>query len=396
MTESENPHAKPSTVSIAELAIASGIAGQSITVCFDDYPAPVVCALWKDLTQRFDSDKVLQIDGRTDLRKLEKQFDRLRLLIVHKPQIFLDVNWAMSLKANAAGTPVPSVFTNLAPENLDDDPAATLVLRGTSFESRAITNLLMDYQLPRVDWCMVQEWAAMNLVESHFGFAIEETLDLRQHLSRLQDFHIVRGLTLGACLLRTTQVSEWPSCQVDATVEDYDLVRKLLLSPVINAAERPIDELAIVMVDRANLYLEVKNEMQRSGSRELVDDPRNQSKSQPITRREIVDLGNTNAAFLRRIIEYLKRMPDGYDRFVKLGLIGNTPSKSSWQRQPTATLTALLRSWSPKQVRTHFGRLHREGLITAARNYNNGAWLYQLPESLTTAANRFANLPQVP
>lgn len=396
MTENGNRLCKPVTVSIAELAIASGISGQSVTVCFDDYPAPVLCALWRNLIQGFDSDKVLQIDGRSDLRKLDKQFDRLRLLIVRKPQIFPDVNWAISLKAKSAGIPVPSVFTNTVPESLDDDPAATLVLSGKSFESRAITNLLVDNRLPRIDWCLVQDWAAINLAETPIGFPAEETLDLRQRISRWQDYQLVRGLTSGACLLRTSVVSPWPSSQLDATLEDYEQVRKLLVSPIINAAERPVDELAVAMVDRANLYLEIKDELERSGARQVVDDTRKQPLGEPITRRDIVDLGNTQSAFLQQVIEHLKRMPDGYDRFIQLGIIGDTPRKNSWERKPTAALTALLRSWSPKQVRTHFDRLHREGLITAARNYNNGAWLYQLPESLTTASNRFANLPQVP
>ena len=56
-------------------------------------------------------------------------------------------------------------------------------------------------------------------------------------------------------------------------------------------------------------------------------------------------------------------------------------------------LSALLESWTPKQVRTCFDRLRKLELLTAERAPVNGPYRYVLPESLSVAANRFSVLP---
>jgi hypothetical protein len=38
---------KPSSVTLSELAIAAGVAGQSVTLYYHEFSAPVVCHLWK-------------------------------------------------------------------------------------------------------------------------------------------------------------------------------------------------------------------------------------------------------------------------------------------------------------------------------------------------------------
>jgi hypothetical protein len=89
----------------------------------------------------------------------------------------------------------------------------------------------------------------------------------------------------------------------------------------------------------------------------------------------------------------LKAKTGGYDDFVKMGLICRAPRRDAWPRMSANDLIGFLRRWSSKQVRTHFDRLHRAGLITAEREPSNGPWRYELPEELTSTPSVFRNLP---
>ena len=51
-------------------------------------------------------------------------------------------------------------------------------------------------------------------------------------------------------------------------------------------------------------------------------------------------------------------------------------------------------TWSAKQVRAHFERLRRSGMITAEREHDNGPWQYELPEELTSRSSVFRGLPR--
>ena len=78
-----------------------------------------------------------------------------------------------------------------------------------------------------------------------------------------------------------------------------------------------------------------------------------------------------------------------------MGLAVGAPDRSIWSRLPAASLAALLRSWSIKQVRTHFDRLQQSGLVEAERPQANGPWLYALPEELAATGNGYRQLPTV-
>ena len=112
-----------------------------------------------------------------------------------------------------------------------------------------------------------------------------------------------------------------------------------------------------------------------------------------ISRRELADLGNIKSVTVRKLIEFLQSINDGYDQFERLGLATQLPSKSEWRRLPPKSLAQLLRPWSIKQIRTHFDVLRRQGLITAERDHSNGPWRYEIPEELWKHGSLFANLP---
>jgi hypothetical protein len=107
----------------------------------------------------------------------------------------------------------------------------------------------------------------------------------------------------------------------------------------------------------------------------------------------LADLGNVRSRTARTLIEYLQRKNGGYDDFVKMGLVRPTPRRDTWPQMSPNDVIGFLRSWSSKQVRTHFDRLHKAGMITAEREPANGPWRYELPESLTDTSSVFRNLP---
>jgi hypothetical protein len=140
------------------------------------------------------------------------------------------------------------------------------------------------------------------------------------------------------------------------------------------------------LVARANVYLSVRPDANQVAG--------GQSK-QLITRREVADLYNSRSRITRRLVERLRQMPGGYGQFRRLGLLGHPPGEPAWHSSPIDALLAALRPWSLKQVRTHFGRLQRDGFLTAIREHGNGPWRYRLPEELAAVSSPFRSLPRI-
>lgn len=184
-------------------------------------------------------------------------------------------------------------------------------------------------------------------------------------------------------------------------MEDYELVRVLLQGRMVGLTDERHDKLAAQMLSRANVYLNVKygHEYAQSNplrATEFEYECLEQKKSRDrelITRRELADLGNVNSATVRKLVEFLQTVADGYDQFEKLGLARRPPLKSEWKQLPSQSLAQLLRPWSIKQIRTRFDILRRQGLITAERDHANGPWRYDLPEELSAGGSMFADLP---
>jgi hypothetical protein len=61
---------KPGMVSLCELAIAAGTAGQSVAVHFEDFPTSVVCQLWRYSMDFAGPSEVRGIYSQSDARKL--------------------------------------------------------------------------------------------------------------------------------------------------------------------------------------------------------------------------------------------------------------------------------------------------------------------------------------
>jgi hypothetical protein len=219
------------------------------------------------------------------------------------------------------------------------------------------------------------------------------------NLRRFRDRELLRVLVIGAAVARALRQGETEVNILAVTTADYELVRRLLQARVVCAADETCDPLSATMVGRANVFMVVKY-----GEDGGEDNPFNDGGTEPpaekrqgrelVTRREIADLGNPNGRLVRRLIEYLQRQPDGYERFRRMGLVRRPPDRNAWRSNPASELSEHLRPWSAKQVRSHFDRLVRAGFVTAERAHGNGPWRYALPEELACSSSAFRGLPR--
>jgi len=397
------PPPRPASVVIGEMAIAAGIAGHSLTLCYRDYPAPLLCEQWKYFAQSVDADAVLHIHGQADVRKIADRINGLRLVFVHSPSHHGPTVWSVQM-AGIDGEelhPRPTIFSCGDTVATDEDPGATLLLRCDMEEQQATGRWLISGNRFVPGWANAAHSMQVGVDSAYLGEPVSQN-DPNERLVKFRERMVLRGLLIGARLLRGVSEEDANEGPLEVSDADYDFVRAYLRSSIIGTVDDPCDSLAIDMVSRANVYLGVKYgndssernpfyEPEQSHLRQTADA---RTPLPLITRREIADLGNTRSGVVRRFIEYLKRVDDGYDRYARLGLSADTPDPSIWRQLPVASLASLLRSWSVKQVRTHFDRLQQSGLIEAERLQANGPWLYALPEELAATGNGFRQLPR--
>jgi hypothetical protein len=220
--------------------------------------------------------------------------------------------------------------------------------------------------------------------------------------ARVRERRILEGLLVGASLLRHSSQAEDPEAIVSITPTDYGHVRRLLRSSLISTPDLAFHPLAAAMVARTNVYMAVRYGPDASEQNPFrTDDGYNDSgytdavRRPLVTRGEIADLGNVRSKVVRRLIEYLRSRPHGYDEFGRMGIIRRCPEQDQWLGLSVAQLSRFLLPWSVKQVRTHFDRLHKAGLVSASRASRNGPWQYDLPESLSTSSSAFHRLPDL-
>ncbi len=125
-----------------------------------------------------------------------------RLVIVHAPRLHNEVTWTVQTHSSAV-LPRPAIFSRAAPTAVDDDPIATLVLRGNDDESTAITRWLMSGLPPGA--ILLDELPVNNVM---FAPALNPVMTPR-HLPngrgprKLRDCQLLTALMIGASLLRS-------------------------------------------------------------------------------------------------------------------------------------------------------------------------------------------------
>ena len=389
---------KPASVALSELAIAAGMTGHSVTLSFQGFPAPTLCQLLRYCIRCAGPETVRNIHTQADVRKLAKEIDHVRLVLVYTARLCNVVSWTIQTSGLVVGDrgARPALFHCVGPGDADDDPGATLVLRGDGLEQAAMARWLLTAGSNHPDW------EAIPPVDNIQAEPALEAGLLALHLSPvgcggLRNRQVLDALLAGATLLRALGTVPVPP-DLTTNLEDYELVRRLLQTRVVAGADEAYDPLAAAMVDRANVYLAVKYGAGSNNPFGSDDSTMNQGERpgrELVTRREVSDLGNIRSRMVRQLIVFLHRQPGGYDSFRRMGLVRRPPERDVWQRAEVNGLIGCLRPWSSKQVRTHFEQLCRAGMITAERERGNGPWRYRLPENLTVRSNVFGGLPRI-
>jgi len=155
------------------------------------------------------------------------------------------------------------------------------------------------------------------------------------------------------------------------------------------------------MITRANVYLSVKLGSDRRNPFRVEDEDgyrrsrASSLKRDAITRRELADLGNVNSRLVVTLIEFLQSAETGYRSYLQMGCTVEPIRERNWKRLSSRELARRLKSWSVKQVRTHFDRLHQRGLVTAEREQANGPLHYKIPEEIENVGSPYSQLPTV-
>jgi hypothetical protein len=77
------PPPKPATIVLCELALAAGVAGHCVALCYRDLPAPVACQLYKHCIRFAGAATVRHVRALADVRKLADEVGQVRLVIVY-------------------------------------------------------------------------------------------------------------------------------------------------------------------------------------------------------------------------------------------------------------------------------------------------------------------------
>jgi hypothetical protein len=127
LSTAHRPPSKPRSVMLGDLAIAAGIAGQSITLCYQDFPAPLLCETWRCHARSLDAEEVFHVRTQADLRKLTERVAEVRLVLVHALRLHVPTVWAIEMAESGddGEGPRPAVLSRFVPPDLDEDPGAT-------------------------------------------------------------------------------------------------------------------------------------------------------------------------------------------------------------------------------------------------------------------------------
>lgn len=408
MTRLSTQHALPPTprsVVLAELAVAAGIAGQSVTLLYQDYAGPALCEIWKYLMQGLALNEVAHVRTQADVRHLAEHVADPRLVLVHAPRLHDAVAWSIQMvqTAQVEIVPQPAVLIRGVSSELDTDPGATLVLRCDPQETAAITQWSILAGQAGPGWEDFQTPANMQMHPALVPLLAFDSSPRAGGVRCIRDRQVLRSLLIGAGLRRSSRQDSCTGETVDVNLQDYELIRRVLQSRLVATPDVPVDRMAVDMINRVNVYLDVMYGPDQTTENPFQADEYYESdramaerRGRPlVTRREIADLGNTHSGTVRRLIEHLQRRRDGYELFRTMGLARRPPGPGDWTGFPASRLAGLLRPWTEKQTRTHFERLQKAGLITAERQPSNGPWRYLLPEEFSAAGAAFRDMPPV-
>jgi hypothetical protein len=143
---------KPGIVSLCELAIAAGTAGQSVAVHFQDYPASIVCQLWRYCMNFAGAHETRHVRSQSDIRTLAESCGNVKLILVHAAKHRAAASWAIEMcsSTNTEANSRPAIFSISKPGDGEDDPGIALALRADPVEATAVARWFAFGQVPAI------------------------------------------------------------------------------------------------------------------------------------------------------------------------------------------------------------------------------------------------------
>lgn len=363
---------QPHSILLGQWAVAGGGIGYPVHLCFNGFPAPIMAEVFRKFIGWLGHRRVLAVHGQRDIQTLKKRLKSIRLVLLFDEKLYPQIAWLLEttlIKGDTNRRHSPVVFL-LGSGPFDETPGPLLTIHGSSPELQDVAAWIED----RLDRSIgpPHDMTAKVSVDEHRNKVLWQASRVQSSVRFKQ---ILRGLLLGAACSTCPMTGH---AAITISKEVYESVHSVLTSSITQSVDDPFNPLPLYMINRANLYLDMKNK------------PNTTSR---ITRRELVDLGNPNGESTLQLVTFLqRRREDGLEEFKNCGL-SISYKKDEWPSVDPKECRKLLLSWTPKQVRTHFNRLVDEGLISAVRAAGNGPWQYRLPESLAEAASPFRKLP---
>ena len=285
------------------------------------------------------ADRVAHARTQHDVNGITKSISGVPLVFVHVTRLHNALSWAVQMHDISTG-PKPLIVCQGVPDGLDESPGPVIVLRGGGRQPETALNSLLQQQ--PATWTGPDEGSTTDVQIPNWLLPPTQPSagEHNRGPRRLRDRLMLQALVHGARLYR--QLENVP-CVTEESLDvepcDYETVRDLLRSSLIASANEPVDPLAVTMVNRANVYLELKYTpelWQENPSFRLDGDPMarlrgSRTQRELITRREIAELGNVRSQLVRQIVESLKQLPDGQALFQQMGLMRRPPSESAWR-----------------------------------------------------------------
>lgn len=380
-------------IAITRWAVAGGVLGYPVHVVFQDYPAPIIAAVYRKHVSWLKKENIFSVFGLRDFHQLAPKLDAVRLVLVFDPKQLVKTCWLLDMHRSAAEQAhksSPSLFSCLATNPAGDLPGPTLVLHGYSPKAKSLeTWLEQDFAWPSLTVdsppTALEFHPRLTPLVASSNARPESPLGLR-------DRQILKGLLAGAALVQKGLEN---GTDLLAELEVYRAVYNALKSPATQPVDEAFDPLTLAMVRRANVFLamKAKSEEPKVARADAGIGPDQEPRT--ITRREIADLGNIRGETVKRLVEFLLQQgAEGLKKFCTIGTNRAIEKKEGWPLQDVQQLVRLLLPWGPKQVRTRFAHLQAQGLITAERAAANQPWIYRLPEALSSTNSPFRSLPK--
>src|SRR4051812_35255217 len=98
---------KPTTIRLGELAIAGGLAGYPVNLCFRDFESPLLREVFDYFAGWVGSQAVCRVFDHKDLRQL-KQARGARLVLVYEPRLYIKASWLLSALPGGGPASVPT------------------------------------------------------------------------------------------------------------------------------------------------------------------------------------------------------------------------------------------------------------------------------------------------